>query len=222
MRFGKGYGLTEAAPAVSSLSPDEYVLEGDPTLVARARSVGKPFKNVEVRIRHEDGSECQPREEGEITVRGDNVMLGYWRDPERTREALRDGWLWTGDLGFFDEEGYLFLTDRKGDMIISGGENVHPTETENALQEHPAVREVAVVGVPDPKWGEAVKAVVALEHGRPASADELMAFCRERIAAYKCPRSIDFVDELPKSTVGKILRREVKKRNACSRTDMTS
>jgi acyl-CoA synthetase (AMP-forming)/AMP-acid ligase II len=149
-------------------------------------------------------------------------MLGYWRDPERTREALRDGWLWTGDLGFFDEEGYLFLTDRKGDMIISGGENVHPTETENALQEHPAVREVAVVGVPDPKWGEAVKAVVALEHGRLASADELMAFCRERIAAYKCPRSIDFVDELPKSTVGKILRREVKKRNACSRTDMTS
>jgi long-chain acyl-CoA synthetase len=222
MRFGKGYGLTEAAPAVSSLSPEEYALEGDPTLVARASSVGKPLKNVEVRICREDESECHPREEGEITVRGDNVMLGYWRDPERTREALRNGWLWTGDLGFVDEEGYLFLTDRKGDMIISGGENVHPTETENALQEHPAVREVAVVGVPDPKWGEAVKAVVALEPGRVASADELMAFCRERIAAYKCPRSIDFVDELPKSTVGKILRREVKKRNACSRTDMTS
>jgi acyl-CoA synthetase (AMP-forming)/AMP-acid ligase II len=211
MRFGKGYGLTEAAPAVSSLSPDEYALEGDPKLVAHAHSVGKPLKNVEVRICHEDGSECRPREEGEITVRGDNVMLGYWRDPERSREALREGWLWTGDLGFVDEDGYLFLTDRKGDMIISGGENVHPTETENALQEHPAVREVAVVGLPDPKWGEAVKAVVALEPGQAASADELIAFCRERIAAYKCPRSIDFVDELPKSTVGKILRREVKK-----------
>ena len=212
MRFGKGYGLTEAAPAVSSLSPDDYALEGDPKLVALAQSVGKPLANVEVRICHEDGSECRPREEGEITVRGDNVMLGYWRDPERSCEALREGWLWTGDLGFIDDDGYLFLTDRKGDMIISGGENVHPTETENALQEHPAVREVAVVGVPDPKWGEAVKAVLALEPGRVASADELIAFCKERIAAYKCPRSIDFVDELPKSTVGKILRREVKKK----------
>jgi acyl-CoA synthetase (AMP-forming)/AMP-acid ligase II len=211
MRFGKGYGLTEAAPAVSSLSPDDYALEGDPKLVAQAGSVGKPLANVEVRICREDGSECRPREEGEITVRGDNVMLGYWKDPERSREALREGWLWTGDLGFLDQDGYLFLTDRKGDMIISGGENVHPTETENALQEHPAVREVAVVGLPDPKWGEAVKAVVALEPGRTASADELIAFCRERIAAYKCPRSIDFLDELPKSTVGKILRKDVKK-----------
>jgi acyl-CoA synthetase (AMP-forming)/AMP-acid ligase II len=212
MRFGKGYGLTEAAPAVSSLNPDEYAVEGDPTLVARGSSVGKPLKNVEVKIRHEDGRECRPREEGEITVRGDNVMLGYWRDPERTQETVRDGWLWTGDLGYFDEEGYLFLTDRKGDMIISGGENVHPTETENALQEHPAVREAAVIGVPHPRWGEAVTAVVALEPGREASDEELIAFCKERIAGYKCPRSIDFVNELPKSTVGKILRREVKKR----------
>ena len=211
MRFGKGYGLTEAAPAVSSLNPDDYVLEGDPKLVAQGRSVGKPLANVEVRICREDGSQCETREEGEITVRGDNVMLGYWRDPERTRETLREGWLWTGDLGFVDEDGYLFLTDRKGDMIISGGENVHPTETENALQEHPAVREVAVIGLPDLKWGEAVKAVLALEPGRVASADELIAFCRERIAAYKCPRSIDFAEELPKSTVGKILRKDVKK-----------
>jgi acyl-CoA synthetase (AMP-forming)/AMP-acid ligase II len=211
MRFGKGYGLTEAAPAVSSLSPDEYALEGDPDLVAHAPSVGKPLKNVEVRICREDGIECRPREEGEITVRGDNVMLGYWRDPERSREALREGWLWTGDLGFVDEDGYIFLTDRKGDMIISGGENVHPTETENALAEHPAVREVAVIGLPHPKWGEAVKAVVALEPGREVTAEELIAFSRGRIAAYKCPRSIDFVPELPKSTVGKILRKDVKK-----------
>jgi long-chain acyl-CoA synthetase len=211
MRFGKGYGLTEAAPAVSSLNPDEYAFEGDPKLVAHAQSVGRPLANVEVKICREDGGECRPREEGEITVRGPNVMLGYWRDPERTRETLRDGWLWTGDLGFVDEEGYLFLTDRKGDMIISGGENVHPTETENALKEHPAVREVAVIGLPDPRWGEAVKAVVALEPGQTASAEELIAFCRERIAAYKCPRSIDFVPELPKSTVGKILRKDVKK-----------
>jgi long-chain acyl-CoA synthetase len=175
MRFGKGYGLTEAAPAVSSLSPDEYALDGDPLLVKRSHSVGKPLPGVDVAIRREDGSECGPEEQGEITVSGENVMLGYWRDPE-------------------------------------GGENVHPTETENALAEHQAVREVAVVGVPDPKWGEAVVAVVALEPGREVTAEELITFSRGRIAAYKCPRSIDFVDELPKTTVGKILRREVKKR----------
>jgi acyl-CoA synthetase (AMP-forming)/AMP-acid ligase II len=140
------------------------------------------------------------------------VMLGYWRDPERSAEALREGWLWTGDMGFVDEDDYLYLIDRKSDMIISGGENVHPSETENALQEHPAVEEVAVVGVPDPRWGEAVKAVVALSPSREASAQELIAFCRQRIAGYKCPKSVDFVAELPKSTVGKILRREVKKK----------
>ncbi|MHC4448138.1 MAG: long-chain-fatty-acid--CoA ligase [Planctomycetota bacterium] len=212
IRFGKGYGLTEAAPAVSSLSPDEYALEGDPLLVKRSRSVGKPLPGVDVAVRREDGSECGPEEQGEITVSGENVMLGYWRDPERTRQALRDGWLWTGDLGLKDEDGYLYLVDRKGDMIISGGENVHPTETENALAEHPAVREVAVVGVPDPKWGEAVKAVVALEPDREVTAEELITFCKGRIAGYKCPRSVDFVDELPKSTVGKILRREVRNR----------
>ena len=212
MRFGKGYGLTEAAPSVSSLNPDEYALEGDPLLVKRSGSVGKPLPNVSVAIRRDDGGECAPEEHGEITVSGANVMLGYWKDPERTQQALRDGWLWTGDIGYKDDEGYIYLVDRKGDMIISGGENVHPTETENAIQEHPAVREVAVVGVPDPKWGEAVKAVVALEPGRQVDADALIALCKERIAGYKCPRSVDFVDELPKSTVGKILRREVKKR----------
>jgi long-chain acyl-CoA synthetase len=212
MRFGKGYGLTEAAPAVSSLSPDEYALEGDPVLVKRSLSVGKAFRSVALAIRREDGSECRRGEEGEITVAGENVMLGYWRDPERTGEALRDGWLWTGDMGFVDEDDYLYLVDRKSDMIISGGENVHPSETENALQEHPAVEEVAVVGIPDPRWGEAVKAVVALKPGREALAEELIGFCRERIAGYKCPKSVDFVAELPKSTVGKILRREVKER----------
>jgi acyl-CoA synthetase (AMP-forming)/AMP-acid ligase II len=212
MRFGKGYGLTEAAPSVSSLNPTDYALEGDPALVKRSRSVGKPLPNVTVVIRREDGSECAPEEHGEITVSGDNVMLGYWRDEERTHQALRNRWLWTGDIGYKDEDGYIYLVDRKGDMIISGGENVHPTETENALQEHPAVREVAVVGVPDPKWGEAVKAVVAVEAGHAVSAEELIAFCKQRIAGYKCPRSVDFVDELPKSTVGKILRREVRER----------
>jgi acyl-CoA synthetase (AMP-forming)/AMP-acid ligase II len=212
MRLGKGYGLTEAAPSVSSLGPEDYALDGDPVLVKRSKSVGKPLKNVTVKIRREDGSECDANEEGEVTVFGDNVMLGYWKDPERTRVALRDGWLWTGDLGLTDDDGYIYLVDRKSDMILSGGENVYPTETENVLQEHPVVREVAVVGVPDEKWGEAVKAVVTLEPGQQVTAEELIAFCKTQIAGYKCPKSVDFVEELPKSTVGKILRREIKKR----------
>ncbi len=212
MRFGKGYGLTEAAPAVSALGPAEYALEGDPLLVKRSRSVGKPLANVQVKIRRSDGNECNAGEEGEVTVFGDNVMLGYWRDPERTANALREGWLWTGDVGFQDEDGYIYLVDRKSDMILSGGENVYPTETENALQEHPAVREVAVIGIPDERWGEAIKAVVALEPGREATEAELIDFCKTQIAGYKCPKSVVFIDELPKSTVGKILRREVKKR----------
>jgi acyl-CoA synthetase (AMP-forming)/AMP-acid ligase II len=206
------YALSKAGMVAVPLNPDDYAFTGDPVLVKRSRSVGQALPGVSVAIRREDGSPCDPGQEGEITVSGDNVMLGYWRDPERTREALRDGWLWTGDMGFVDEDDYLYLSDRKSDMIISGGENVHPTETENALQEHPAVYEVAVVGVPDARWGEAVKAVVALQPGHQVSAGELIAFCKQRIAGYKCPKSVDFVDALPKSTVGKILRRNVKER----------
>jgi len=212
IRFGKGYGLTEAAPAVSSLGPHEYALEGDPLLVKRSRSVGKPMNSVTVKIRRKDGSVCAPNEEGEVTVFGDNVMLGYWKDPERTRAALRDRWLWTGDIGFMDEDDYIYLVDRQSDMILSGGENVYPTETENVLHEHPAVREVAVIGVPDERWGEAIKAVVVIEPGQQVTPEALIAFCKTHIAAYKCPKSIDFVDELPKSSIGKILRREVKQR----------
>lgn len=212
MRLGQGYGLTEAAPAVSGLSPDEYRLEGDATAVRRSHSVGRPLRNVEVVVRQPDGAACAPHESGEITVRGPNVMLGYWRDPERTREALRDGWLWTGDVGHMDEDGYLYLVDRKSDMILSGGENVYPTETENALLAHPAVRAVTVFGVPDAQWGEAVKAMVVREPGVDVGAEDLIAFCRTQIAGYKCPKSIDFVDDLPQSTVGKVLRNEVKRR----------
>jgi len=210
IRFGKGYGLTEAAPAVSRLEPGEYALEGDPVLVRRAQSVGKPFANVTVRVRRADGSECAAGEPGEVTVAGDNVMLGYWKDPERTRAALRDGWLWTGDIGYFDDDGYLYRVDRRSDMIVTGGENVYPTETENVLCDHPAVRAVAVVGVPDERWGEAVTAAVVLAPSATTDAEELIAFCRQRIAGYKCPKRIMFVEELPKSTVGKLLRRSVR------------
>ena len=147
---------------------------------------------------------------GEIVTRSDVMTKGYWRDPQATGEVLRGGWLHTGDLGYFDEDGYLFLMDRSKDMIISGGENIYPREVEEVLAQHPAVREVAVIGTPDPQWGEAVVAVVALVAGDNVSERELIEFCRTRIASYKKPRSIDFVAELPKNNYGKILKRALR------------
>jgi len=139
-------------------------------------------------------------------------MKGYWRNPEATRKALVGGWLHTGDVGYMDEKGYLFIMDRSKDMIISGGENIYPREIEEVLIQHPAVREVAVIGVPDPKWGEAVKAVVSLAANRSATAEELIAFCKDHMAGYKKPRSVDFVDELPKNNYGKIMKRDLRAR----------
>ncbi|MGD9321012.1 MAG: AMP-binding protein, partial [Desulfobacteraceae bacterium] len=147
-----------------------------------------------------------------IVTRSDLVMKGYWRNPEATAETLKNGWLHTGDVGYMDESGYLFIMDRSKDMIISGGENIYPREIEEVLIRHPAVREVAVVGVPDPQWGEAVKAVVSLVKGISATGDELIAFCKDHIASYKKPKSVDFVDELPKNNYGKILKRELRGR----------
>jgi len=147
---------------------------------------------------------------GEIVTRSDLVMKGYWRDPEATAETLRNGWLHTGDLGYMDEKGYLFIMDRSRDLIISGGENVYPREIEEVLIQHQAVREVAVIGVPDPKWGEAVKAVVSLAPGQSVTGEDLIAFCKKYIASYKKPQSVDFVDDLPKNNYGKILKRELR------------
>ncbi|MBU0733383.1 MAG: AMP-binding protein [Proteobacteria bacterium] len=135
---------------------------------------------------------------------------GYWRNPETTADTIKNGWLHTGDMGYMDESGYLFIMDRSKDMIISGGENIYPREIEEVLVKHPAVREVAVIGVPDPKWGEAVKAVVSCAEGKSTTEDELIAFCKDNIASYKKPKSIDFVDELPKNNYGKILKRELR------------
>lgn len=210
LKVGKGYGLTEAASAVSSLEPKDFALEGDEKLVRRGKSVGRATVNARVKIRRPDGTECGPGESGEITVFGKNVMLGYWKNPELTAEALRDGWLWTGDIGYKDEDQFIYLVDRRSEMIITGGENVYPSEVEDVLYMHPAVMEAAVIGVPDAKWGEAVKAVVALKPDATASAEELLAFCREHIAGYKVPKSVDFMDELPKTPIGKILRRTLK------------
>ena len=149
---------------------------------------------------------------GEIVTRSDLVMKGYWRDPEATAETLRNGWLHTGDMGYIDESDYLFLMDRSKDLIISGGENVYPREIEEVIVQHPAVREVAVIGVPDPVWGESIKAVVSLVLEKEVTETELIDFCTDHIARYKRPKSVDFVEELPKNNYGKIVKRELREK----------
>jgi long-chain acyl-CoA synthetase len=167
---------------------------------------------VEARAVDEDGLPVPPGEPGEVVVRGDVVMAGYWNDPEATAEALRGGWLHTGDIGAFDERGYLFLLDRAKDVIITGGNNVYPREVEEVLVEHPAVANAVVLGVPHDYWGEAVHAVVVLEPGAEAAPDDIIAFCGRGLAGYKKPKAVDFVDELPVSGYGKVLRRELRER----------
>jgi long-chain acyl-CoA synthetase len=210
--FGQGYGLTEASPLLTVLTHEDHLVTGDKG-VKRLTSCGKPVQGVDVRVVKEDGSDVRPGEVGEIIARGPNIMLGYWKRPEETEDTLRDGWLHTGDLAAVDDEGYIYLVDRKKDMIVTGGENVYSTEVEAALYAHPAVKEAAVIPIPDPDWGEAVHACVALRDGRHVTAEELEEFCRERLANYKVPRSIEFIEgELPKGGTGKILKKQLKER----------
>ncbi|MCL6559431.1 MAG: AMP-binding protein, partial [Firmicutes bacterium] len=209
--FWQGYGLTEAAPSLTALRPEDHVVEGPPEKVRRLKSVGREMYMSTVKVVREDGSEVAPGEVGEIVARGKNIMMGYWKMPDKTSETLKDGWLHTGDIGTVDEDGYIYLLDRKHDMIITGGENVYPREVEDVLYEHPAVMEAVVVGVPDERWGEAVKAVVVLKEGMKADEEEIIRFAKSRLAGYKCPKSIDFRDSLAKTTVGKINRSQIKK-----------
>ena len=204
------YGQAESPMTITYLSHDDHVLDGDPDQMKRLASAGIPRTDVEVKVFDADDNELPPGEMGEIVTRSDLVMKGYWRDPEATAETLRNGWLHTGDMGYIDECGYLFLLDRSKDLIISGGENVYPREIEEVIVQHPAVREVAVIGVPDPVWGESIKAVVSLVPGREVTEMELIDFCTDHIARYKRPKSIDFVEELPKNNYGKILKRELR------------
>ncbi len=204
------YGQAESPMTITYLPQRDHVLDGTPEQMKRLSSAGFPRTDVEVEIFDPDDKKLPPGEAGEIVTRSDLVMKGYWRNPEATAETLKNGWLHTGDVGYMDEGGYLFIMDRSKDMIISGGENIYPREIEEVLICHSAVREVAVVGVPDPKWGEAVKAVVSLVEGGSVTEDELIAFCKDHIASYKKPKSVDFVDELPKNNYGKILKRELR------------
>jgi len=213
-RFGpilsQGYGMTEAAPLVTIHFKEDHVLEGPESRLLA--SVGKVGVFVEAKAVDDEDRTLPPGEVGEICIRGKNVMMGYWKNPELTAQALRGGWLHTGDVGMIDDDGFIFLLDRKADMIITGGENVYPAETEDVLYSHPAIRECAVVAAPDEKWGERVHAAVVLKDGAAATVDDLIKHCKDRLAGYKCPKSIDFWPELPKTSVGKILRRDVRKR----------
>jgi len=208
--FRQGYGLWEAPQLIITLPPEEHVTGGDPTRMARLASAGRPITFAEVRVVDDGGRPVAPGQRGEIVSRGDHVMLGYWQRPDATAEVLKDGWLHTGDIATVDEDGYIYVVDRKKEMIISGGSNIYPREVEEVLHTHPAVLEVAVVGVPDDTWGESVKAVLTLKPGLAATEQEILVWCRERIAGYKRPRSVEIVGELPKSAYGKILRREVR------------
>ena len=207
------YGLTETTGAAVQLDAADHDPDGPREHLLR--SAGRPYPWVGLRIVDPaTGADRGPREVGEVWLRAPNVMAGYFERPDETAAALTaDGWLRTGDGGYLDEDGYLFLTDRIKDMIVSGGENVYPVEVEEALAQHPAVEQVAVVGVPDERWGETVKAVIVRRAGVQDGADELVAFLRERLAAYKLPRIVEFADDLPRTPSGKVLKRELRERH---------
>jgi acyl-CoA synthetase (AMP-forming)/AMP-acid ligase II len=206
------FGQAESPMTITYLPHQDHVQAGSPEQMKRLSSAGMPRTDVEVKIFDPDENELPPGETGEIVTRSDLVMKGYWRNPEATADTIKNGWLHTGDMGYLDDGGYLFIMDRSKDMIISGGENIYPREIEEVLIKHPAVREVAVIGVPDTKWGEAIKAVVSLNAGESASEEALIHFCRDHIASYKKPKTVDFVNELPKNNYGKILKRELREK----------
>jgi acyl-CoA synthetase (AMP-forming)/AMP-acid ligase II len=210
--FVQAYGLTEIPFPLAALSKAAHRVDPDGPPPAQLASAGRPSPFVEIRLRRPEGTDAPDGEEGEIQARTDTTMLGYWNRPEATAEMLlEDGWAATGDVGRM-QDGYLYIVDRKKDMIVSGGFNVFPGEVENAISALEGVAEVAVVGVPDERWGESVRAVVVVRDGDTVTEDDIERACRERIAAYKRPRSVEFVAELPKTGTGKIQRYELRRR----------
>jgi acyl-CoA synthetase (AMP-forming)/AMP-acid ligase II len=201
------YGMTETSPYLTlSILKDHLKKLSDEDQLRFKSKTGREFIGVELKVVNDQGKEVKKdeKEVGEIIVKGDIVTKGYWKLPEETKKSIKDGWLYTGDMAVIDEEGYVTIVDRKKDMILTGGENVYSTEVENVLYMHPAILECAVVGVPDQKWGEAVKGIVVLKLGQKATDQEIIQFCKERMAHYKAPKSIDFIETLPRTGSGKI------------------
>ena len=212
-RFINAFGQTETASTITMLPPEDHVLEGGDEEVEkklkRLASIGKPLDDVEVRIVDEDGESVPVGEVGEIVARGSRMMRGYWQQEEATQDSLRSGWVYTGDLGYWDEDDYIYLAGRAKDFIKRGGEMVSPEEVEQVLLSHPRVDDAAVIGVADLEWGEEVRAVV-VRGGEEITEDELIQYCHERLAGYKRPRSVIFIDELPRNVMGKVMKRDLR------------
>ncbi|WP_243292449.1 long-chain-fatty-acid--CoA ligase [Bacillus sp. FJAT-47783] len=208
--FMQAYGMTEAAPILTVLRGEDHVVEGSDQQLKRLMSCGQPVQGVEMKVVDPNGEEAPNGQVGEIVAKAPNIMKGYWNLKEETAHALRNGWYYTGDLGYKDDDDYYYIVDRAKDMIITGGENVYSTEVENVLYEHPSILECAVIGTPNEKWGEVVTAVIVLKEGMTLSEQELKAFTKEKLADFKVPKIIEFTNELPKSGAGKILKRHLR------------
>jgi long-chain acyl-CoA synthetase len=212
------FGGTETSSTIAMLRAEDQVITGKETEKERekklkrlATSIGIPLDDVEIQIRDEEGRVLPVGEVGELVVRGPRIMKGYWKDEEKTKKAFTpDGWYRTGDTGYIDEEGYIYLTGRADDLIKRGGEYVSPEEVENVLYTHPKIEEAAVIGVPDPEWGQQPRAIVVLKKGEKATPEEIMEYCRAKLAGFKRPRSVVFVDELPKTSTGKVVRKTLR------------
>jgi len=212
--FVQGYGGTETGPVVCCLRNEEHEVEGlSEEEQKRLKSCGRPGLGVHVRVVDETGTDVDPYQVGEIIVAG-NTAIEFWQKPEDTAARIKDGFTYTGDMAYYDERGYIYIVDRKNDMIITGGENVYPREVEEVLYAHPAIKEVAVIGVPDERWVERVHAVVACKEGMQAEEKEIIDFCRARMAKFKAPKTLEFVESIPKNPAGKILKRELREAHA--------
>ncbi|MDP6549612.1 MAG: AMP-binding protein, partial [Dehalococcoidia bacterium] len=212
-RFINAFGQTETASTITMLPPEDHILEGTPEEIEkklrRLTSIGKPLDDVEVQIVDEDGNTMPAGDVGEIVARGSRMMAGYWHEEAATREAIRSGWIYTGDLGYQDEDSYIFLSGRAKDFIKRGGEMVSPEEVEQVLMAHPQVADAAIIGVPDEEWGEEIRAVIVVRAGG-VTEEELERHCQQRLASFKRPRSVVFVDELPRNVMGKVLKRDLR------------
>ena len=211
--FINAFGQTETASTITMLPPEDHLLDGSQTDIEiklkRLTSIGKPLDDIEILIVSEDGNPVDTGEIGEIVARGDRLMTGYWNQESATSETIKSGWLYTGDLAYQDQDGYIFLSGRAKDFIKRGGEMISPEEVEQVLRSHPQVSDAAIIGTPDEEWGEEVVAVIVTE-GPPPSADNLIEHCGEHLASYKKPKYIYFIDELPRNAMGKVLKRDLR------------